>query len=117
MITDVQSNGAIVRTADKIVELGFDGVQQHIKEAKEQGSRSGDHLNAYMQMSLMDYHCAKILVDKGLGESILKRMGVWGIDKFTYFTKSNKWLSSNSKTYRAKSLEDFINRIVKAGKK
>jgi hypothetical protein len=117
MITDVKSSGVIVRTANKIVELGFDGVQQHIKEAKEQGSRSGNHFNAYMQMSLMDYHCAKILVDNGLGESILKRMGVWGIDKFTYFTKSNKWLLSNSKTYRAKGLEDFINRIVKADKK
>lgn len=114
MIKDVEYDGIIVRTAQKIFDLGLEGVQEHIRQATVKGMHSGNHPNTYMEISVKDFHSANILVDTGLGQSIILRMGMWQIGKFTYYTKSNKWGVINGKTYRSTSLEDFINRIVLA---
>lgn len=112
MIKDVEYDGIIVRTAQKIFDLGLEGVQEHIRQANVAGMYFGNHTNTYMEMSVKDFHSANILVQAGLGTSVLKRMGMWQIDKYTYYTKSNKWGTASGKNYRAASLEDFIDQIV-----
>lgn len=108
MIKDVEYDGIIVRTAQKIFDLDLEGVQEHIRQANVKAMHSGNYLNAYMEISVKDFHSANILVNAGLGQSILKRMGMWQIGNFTYYTKSNKWGVTSGKTYQSKSLEDFI---------
>lgn len=112
MIKDVKCEGILIRTADKIVEMGLEGVEEHQFQANEKALSNGLHTNAYMRISESDFKSAKILVDNGLGDAVLLRMGMWRIGKFTYFTKSNKWSINSSKSYYAKSLIDFINKYV-----
>lgn len=111
-VIDVDYEHYIIRTAQRIIDLGLDGVKLHIEQAHGKALETGFNFNAYMQMSLSDYASAEILVKKGLGDSVLKRMGMWRIGEFTYYTGSNKWNTKNSKTYYAKSLEHFVDKYV-----
>lgn len=116
-ILDVEYDNIIVRTAQRIVDLGLDGVKQHIADAHGKALETGFNFNAYMQISLTDFFSAETLVENGLGSAILMRMGMWRIGNFTYYTKSNKWDAGKGKTYYAKSLEAFIDKYVFRDKK
>ena len=116
-ILDVEYDNIIVRTAQRIVDLGLDGVKQHSADAHGKALETGFNFNAYMQISLTDFFSAETLVENGLGSAILMRMGMWRIGNFTYYTKSNKWDAGKGKTYYAKSLEAFIDKYVFRDKK
>lgn len=116
-IIDVDYEHTVIRTAQRIVDLGLDGVKQHIAESHGKALETGFNFNAYMQISLTDFFNAETLVKKGLGDAVLMRMGMWRISNFTYYTKSNKWDAGKGKSYYAKSLEVFIDKYVFKDKK
>lgn len=113
-IRDVEYENYIIRTAQRIVDLGEAGVNEHISNAYEAALVTGNHLNAYMQITKSDLKTANILVSFGLNDSVLMRQGMWRIREFTFFTTSNKWNSSGGrgKLYYSKSIEHFIDKYV-----
>lgn len=69
-VIDVDYEHYIIRTAQRIIDLGLDGVKLHIEQAHGKALETGFNFNAYMQISLSDYASAEILVRKGLGDCL-----------------------------------------------